>query len=137
MYIYQNTTIKGIFGCKMSIPDSKTLTSVGSPVLPASMRQYVHNIITIKIITFVPSHVYYDFDGNELLKDLPSLIRSKLNPEMDVKVISWHKGAWRMLYERSIFKGTLKEGQDKDKITIAEYFDDHPKELYVIFVPKQ
>ena len=121
----------------MSIPDRKTLTSVGSPEEPASMHQYVHNIITIKIMTLVPPHVSYDFDGTKPLKDLPSLIISKLNTYMDVKVMSWHKGAWRMLYERSIFKGTLKEGQDKDKVTIAEYFEDHPNQLYVIKVPKQ
>jgi hypothetical protein len=129
----------------MSIPERETLTSVGSLVIPASMHQYVHNIITIKILTLVPPHVLYDFggiilfskDGTKPLKDLPSLIISKLNTDMDVKVMSWHKGAWRMLYERSIFKGTLKEGQDKDKITIAEYFEDHPNQLYVIKVPKQ
>jgi len=145
MYIYQNTTIKGIFGSKMSIPESVSLTSDGSPESSASMHQYVSKLITIKILTLVGSHVLYDFggiilfskDGTKPLKDLPSLIISKLYTDMDVKVMSWHKGAWRMLYERSIFKGTLKEDQNIQKITIAEYFKDKLNQIFVIYVPKQ
>jgi hypothetical protein len=118
--------------------DRQHLTSVGSPVLPASMHRYVDNTIKIKIFTFVPPHVYYDFDGTKLLKDLPSLIRSKLKTDMDFNISIRRNGAFQILFNRSILKGgTLKEDQDIDTITIAEYFDDKPKELYVILVPKQ
>jgi len=144
MYVFkdhQNITIKVYFSAsKMSFPpDSPPLTSGGpGPVL----HTYVFtddNDISIKIITLVPPHKTYNFDGTKLLKDLPSLITSKLNRDTDVKVFSWHNDInnWRMIFQHSIFNGMLEEEQNIDTITIAEYFVDRTKKLKIIFVPKQ
>jgi hypothetical protein len=119
----------------MSVEDRETLPSVHDP---ASMHQFVvDGDISIKIITLVPPHKTYTFDGTKLFKDLPSLITSKLNPDKDVKVLRMHNGRNEMLFERGIFKGTLKEDQNIQKITIAEYFKDKQNLIFVIYVPKQ
>lgn len=122
--------------------ESPPLSAVGER---ATMHQYVlDSQIEFQIITLVPPHLIYTFDGTKLLKELPNEIKEKLNPDMDVKVFRPTESGWRQIFDRGNFLGTLKEEQNIDTITILDYFKDHPSseddiffKLLVVWVPRQ